>query len=84
MIGMWALSGLLGIGLGCRFRAGSLVMMTGLLAVLFLGFNMANGVSLWTGVFRTFVAIGCLQAGYLLGLCISTIWRRSSQKPRQD
>ncbi len=45
--------------------------MTGLLAVLFMGFSIANGVSLWTGAIRTFVAICCLQAGYLLGLCIS-------------
>lgn len=81
MSGWWAVSGLLGVAVGLWFRVYAALAATVLVATLAIGTSLMAGESLGMTVTRSVGAIACLQAGYIVGLLISTGRRRYARRP---
>jgi hypothetical protein len=81
---VWGLAGLLGVAIGLRFRVPALLAATVVVAAVGVGVGLMAGESIVPTLGRSLVAIVCLQAGYIVGLLISTGWQRFRQRrPRR-
>jgi len=69
-----------GVVLGLRFRAGALIAATLVTVILCLVLQARGRDFGWLSLWFTVQSAIFLQLGYLAGLAIAVLWRRSHEK----